>query len=153
MLSKNCLQVKCLGIKKASLLLIKPTKNSGRRYFEVSALFLWRPSSLLPFLTFQILFLSVFGLWTLYYIPGGSVAVYHDFCISFNKLLCCVVQKMVFFLMGFIGTAAASLCCAEAMWTVVLEQVEGGTSKSLVRLLLPSLKQWWAQKDEHLKLP
>lgn len=38
MLSKNCLQVKCLGIKKASLLLLKSIKNSGRKYFEVSAL-------------------------------------------------------------------------------------------------------------------
>lgn len=38
MLSKNCLQVKCLGIKKASLLLLKSTKNSGRKYFEVSAI-------------------------------------------------------------------------------------------------------------------
>lgn len=133
MLSKNWLQVKCLGIKKASLLLIEPTENSGRRYFGVSALFLWRTSSLPPFLTFQILFLSVFGLWTLYCIPGGLDAVYHDFGISFNKLLCCVVQKMmVFFMMGCIGTAAASLCCAEAIWTIVLRQMEGVPSKSPV---------------------
>lgn len=58
MLSKKCLQVKCIGIKKMTLLLMSSNKNSWRKYFEVSALcgireFLWGINTP-TFLTFQI---------------------------------------------------------------------------------------------------
>lgn len=62
MISKNCLQEKSLGIKKAALLLLKSTKNSGRKCFELSVLCGIRVFLSLPcFLPFQIPFFLYLG--------------------------------------------------------------------------------------------
>ena len=67
MLSGNCLQVKCLGVKKAALLPLKSAKTSGRKYLAVSALcgsreFLWRPLSLPSLFNLSNPIFSVLGL-------------------------------------------------------------------------------------------
>lgn len=161
MLSENCLQVKCLGIKKAALLLL----NSTRKYFEVLALcgirgFLWdHPPTPPPlfnlsnpmflyldcerFTRFQVAWLQ-FTMTSLFHLTTCFVAFYRKRWLSFWWALYASWHSW-----RIATTRVVQKQFEQLRWS----RWRGVPSKSLVCLLLLSLKHRWGQKGEHLIFP